>query len=1225
MAGVIGNGGSNGQNTGGGSTGGTGGNDVSKVPLTRKINQYTLDKDILLTSTDVGALPLEKTSINGSLPVLNTSTGRYEWTIAGTGGSSNDDTKVPLTRTVNGKALSTDITITSSDVQALGINATLINGTAPVLNASTGKYEWTISSTDNTKVPLTRTVNAKPLSSNITLTAADVGALASGSTINGITGVYNSSNGVHEFTIPVSATDNTKVPLTRTVNAKPLSSNITLTASDVGALSILNTKINGASPVLDSGTGEYRWSITTSGSPDWSRLVVAGRSPTDTGNGLFQIPLGPADVGAVSYSNTKINNKFFGGTLAAPVLDLTPEDVGSLPITRTHINGAYPQYNSITKQYGWSISTGTDTTKVPLTRTINNISLADDIILSAADVGALPIQKTRINGNGPLLDVGTGEYRWNFAITDTTKVPMTRLVNGKNLFADITLDPYDVLALPATKTKINGATPTYDSGSKEYSWTISTGATVDWSKLQVCDVKPTDQGAGAFNINLQASDVSALPRNDTTINGKSFTGPTLTPQMTLTSADIGALPLNATSINGTLPVFNASTGKYEWTVAGGGGGDVPSTRTINGKALSADITLQPWDVNALNRSTTINGKAPLNSGVGQNTKYELHIDDFEGLPASRTKIGQTYFNRVGTPGNYEYQIDVTPFSIGAMDRDRTINGKEIRTNPVLVAEDLGALSTTLTRVNGQAPVHDIQTGIWNFALASAVTDNTKVPLERTINGLALTSNITLDNTHVNALKSDCRVNGKAFITTGQTYKEAILTAEDVDSISRATTINGYRLTTNPILNYQDVGAVKSGIRISGKQVTDIDVDIDNIDTRSLHRSATINGKSFVGQGGYTPSMVLTSTDIGSLPSADTTVNGSPFTFNNTTSKWEVTIPPQSGGVIDTRRINGYMLNQDISLNAADVGALQTTGISVNGVSTALDAAAGPNKFKITLNPLDIGAAARTTTVNGQPLTSNITLNSGDVGAVPVGRKINGLSLGQDISLTYGDVGALPIQKTYINGSKAVVDYITGDISWDIAIPSDAKNLKNDKTKINGALPTLNAGTGEYEWTVTAAATIPTKIEQTVNATGTQVPNRVQVSKDQIDIVGSGTVFVSAAAGATTKLRVIGEGSFAGAVDMLSMSITSDERVKSNIVSMDEVSTMMRNIELRKYTKAGKTEYGLIAQQAESVGAKFINHKDEDLLSVDLYDYVAHVHKYVQELEKKIDELTKKDK
>ena len=84
-------------------------------------------------------------------------------------GLATTENAVPNTRTVNGYPLSSDITLTSSDVGA---------------------------------VPTTRTVNAKALSADITLSADDVGA----------------------------------VPAARTVNGKALSSDITLSAGDVGAM-----------------------------------------------------------------------------------------------------------------------------------------------------------------------------------------------------------------------------------------------------------------------------------------------------------------------------------------------------------------------------------------------------------------------------------------------------------------------------------------------------------------------------------------------------------------------------------------------------------------------------------------------------------------------------------------------------------------------------------------------------------------------------------------------------------------------------------------------------------------------------------------------------------------------------------------------------------------------------------------------------------------------------
>lgn len=100
----------------------------------------------------------------------------------------NTSAYVPITRKVNGKALSADITLNASDVGA----------------AASGH-------THSGYVPTTRKVNNKALSADISLTASDVGAAASGHTHSNY------------------------VPTTRKVNGKALSADITLGASDIGA------------------------------------------------------------------------------------------------------------------------------------------------------------------------------------------------------------------------------------------------------------------------------------------------------------------------------------------------------------------------------------------------------------------------------------------------------------------------------------------------------------------------------------------------------------------------------------------------------------------------------------------------------------------------------------------------------------------------------------------------------------------------------------------------------------------------------------------------------------------------------------------------------------------------------------------------------------------------------------------------------------------------------
>lgn len=86
---------------------------------------------------------------------------------------------VPTSRTVNGHALTSNITLTYTDVGAVP-NTRTVNGKSLANNIS-------LTYTDVNAVPTTRTVNNKALSSDITLTAGDVNALPDSTTINDLT------------------------------------------------------------------------------------------------------------------------------------------------------------------------------------------------------------------------------------------------------------------------------------------------------------------------------------------------------------------------------------------------------------------------------------------------------------------------------------------------------------------------------------------------------------------------------------------------------------------------------------------------------------------------------------------------------------------------------------------------------------------------------------------------------------------------------------------------------------------------------------------------------------------------------------------------------------------------------------------------------------------------------------------------------------------------------
>lgn len=134
--------------------------------------------------------------------------------------------KVDKTTTVNGRALSGNISITATDIGLGNVNNTS-DANKPVSTAQATAIA--------AKVDKTTTVNGKALSGNISITANDVG--------------LGNVNNTSDANKPVSTAQATalaaKVDKTTTINTKPLSGNVILSAGDVGALAISGGTLTG--------------------------------------------------------------------------------------------------------------------------------------------------------------------------------------------------------------------------------------------------------------------------------------------------------------------------------------------------------------------------------------------------------------------------------------------------------------------------------------------------------------------------------------------------------------------------------------------------------------------------------------------------------------------------------------------------------------------------------------------------------------------------------------------------------------------------------------------------------------------------------------------------------------------------------------------------------------------------------------------------------------------
>ncbi|HGN1285250.1 TPA: phage tail protein [Proteus mirabilis] len=242
----------------------------SRVPSTRKVNNKPLSTDITLTAGDVGAAtPAQvneaKTAASNAQTTANSGVSKADAAqktandavskanaaqTAANNANTNANGRVPSTRKINNKPLSTDITLTAGDVGAAtpaqvneaktaASNAqnTASNGVSKAdaaqktANDAVNKANAAQTAANNAntnangRVPSTRKINNKPLSADITLTAGDVGAATPAQVNEAKTAANNANNNA-----------NGRVPNTRKVNGKPLSADIRLTAGDVGAL-----------------------------------------------------------------------------------------------------------------------------------------------------------------------------------------------------------------------------------------------------------------------------------------------------------------------------------------------------------------------------------------------------------------------------------------------------------------------------------------------------------------------------------------------------------------------------------------------------------------------------------------------------------------------------------------------------------------------------------------------------------------------------------------------------------------------------------------------------------------------------------------------------------------------------------------------------------------------------------------------------------------------------
>ena len=1092
------------------------------------------------TSADVTALTsytiATQAAAIAATDSLNVALGKLQKSIDGKQASGS---YVTTSRKVNGKALSADITLSASDVSALPadteiptVNNTNItiqrNGTAvgtiqtnqstaSAINISvpTTYSDVNAASTSHTHsgyVPTSRTINGKTLNANVTLSYSDVGALSAATSIPTVndSGVTIKRNGTAIGSFTLNKTTATSIDITVPTtysDVSAASAGHKHTKSDITDFPTIPTVNDGVTTIKKNGT--VIGTITANQSANKSIDITVPTTYSDIDAASSSHTHSYTDVGAASSGHThstyvptsrKINGKTLNADITLTYSDVsaaseghshTYSDVGAASSAHKHTKSDITDFPTIPTVNNVNITIKRNNTAIGTIQTNQSTASAINISVpttytdvsaassghthSYTDVGAASASHTH---SYSYLDVGAASAAHTHTYSDVGAasashthsgyVSTSRKVAGHALTADVTISTSDISGLSTALSGKANATETYTkseidgklTGAMTFKGTVTTSSALPTQSNSKGDMyNVSDTGANyawdgtAWDKLSENIDLSGLVPNTRKINNK-----TLNADITLSYSDVGAASSSHTHTYSDVGAASAShTHSY-----------VPTSRKVNGKTLNADITLSYSDVGALSASTSI--PTVNNSGVTIK-KNGTAIGSFTLNQTSAANID------IAVPTTYS---DVSAASAGHTHSDyvptsRKINGKTLNSDVTLTYSDVSALSagttiptvnnvnitikrngtaistiktnqstassvdisvpTTYSDVSAASAAHThTKSDITDFPTIPAAANDGKTTIKR--NGTAIgtisanqSSNLSIDisvpTTYSDVSAASAGHTHSGYVPTSRTINSKSLTADitlTYSDVSAASAGHTHSYT------YSDVGAASAGHthsgyvptsrKINGKTLN-ADVTLSYSDVGALSASTsipTVNNSNMVIQKNGTAVGTFTANQ-----SAASTINISvPTTYSDVSAASSG--HTHSGYVPTTRKINSKTLNADITLTYSDVGALSAstsiptvnnTGITIKRNGTAIGS--------FTLNQTTAGnidISVPTTYSDVSAASSNHTHS----GYVPTTRKINGKTLNADVTLTYSDVGALSSATTIptVNNANMVI-------------------------------------------------------------------------------------------------------------------------------------------------------------------------------------------------------------
>ena len=803
------------------------------------------------------------------------------------------------------------------------------------------------------------------------------------------------------------------VPKTTTVNGLALSANITLTAANVG-LGLVNNTADSTKTVLAAATATLASTVTTNANLTGDVTSVGNATTLTNAPVIAKVLTGfVSGAGTVTATDSILTaiQKLNGNDSTTATAASTAQTTANTAVT----NAATANTAVATEQ---TRALAAEALLVPKTTTVNGLALSGNISLTAANVAAVATTSLGVANGVATLDA-------------TGKIPLTQItatIAGAMVYQGVWNASTNVPALAS------------GVGTKGYFFKVSTAGTTlidtlsqwnvgdliifdgtTWDKIDGIATEVTSVAGRVGAVVLTSADVGLGNVNNTADSTKAvLSAATATLAATVTTnANLTGM---VTSVgNTTTVVTNAnltgdvtSAGNATTLTASGVTAGIYTKVTVDTKGrVTLGATLLTGDVPVLNQNTT--GNAATVTTNANLTGMVTSVGNTATVVTNANLIGDvTSVGNTTTLTNAPVIAKVlTGFVSGAGTISATdsiltafqkINGNDIATSTTA--------NTALTNANTALT----NSGTANTGLTAEISRATAaeallVPKTTTVNGLALSGNISLTATSV----------GLGLVNN---------TADSTKSVALAANVTTNANLTGMVTSVGNTATVVTNANLTG--------DVTSVGNATTMATTAVTGKALTGF--VSGAGVITAADT--ILSAINKLNGN-----------DAIIPNLSGGVTSVGTVTTVVTNANLTgmvtsvgntttvvtnanltgevtsvgnaatlLNSAVIGKVLTGYVSGAGVVAATDTILGAiNKLNGNITAEVSARTASEATITTSIATAQTTANTAVTNAAAAQATANSAVTagGNNLPLTYGGITSIALTTTTTTANQIV--------------------------------------------------------------------------------------------------------------------------------------------------------------------------------------------------------------